>query len=406
MLRRAGWAVGAVTLLVLLGVAAASRPAVREYLKSSPWLQRLNLPWLRSLDALLYNLRRSPPTPDALGDGGPVSRARLFDPMGLARDPSGTLFVSDRGGTGPGRVVWRFGADSVARVVAGTGRRGTTLGAADARTASLGSPQGLCLDREGRLYLADSYNHVVLRLDPSGALTRVAGTGTPGDRGDGGPAVAARLNQPYDVRVDTRGNLYIADVGNHRVRRVDPAGRISTVAGTGEPGYSGDDGPATRARLRDPFGLWVDARYGLLIADSGNDVVRQVDDAGVIRTIAGTGRRGLSGDGGPAVAARLDSPQGLFVDQDGTIYVNDEHNHAIRAFAPGGPLERVAGTGVRGFTRDGSPAAAARLDDVENLALADGRLVFTEAGNRRVRLIDAQGRLRTLAGASPAGPDE
>ncbi|MCI0370663.1 MAG: hypothetical protein L0214_04610, partial [candidate division NC10 bacterium] len=96
MLRRAGWAVGAVTLLVLLGVAAASRPAVREYLKSSPWLQRLNLPWLRSLDALLYNLRRSPPTPDALGDGGPVSRARLFDPMGLARDPSGTLFVSDR----------------------------------------------------------------------------------------------------------------------------------------------------------------------------------------------------------------------------------------------------------------------------------------------------------------------
>jgi sugar lactone lactonase YvrE len=401
-LRRAAAALLVAATAVLLVVSATGLDRVRLFLKTSPWLLGLNSPVLRQFDARLFNLRRAPPDAAALGDGGPVDRVRLFDPMGLALDAAGALFVSDRGRGGPGRVVWRLGPDGVARVVAGTGRRGTTLYAADARSADLGSPQGVCLDAQGRVYFADSYNHVVLRVERSGALTRVAGTGRPGDRGDGELATAAGLNQPYDVRLDARGNLYIADVGNHRIRRVDTAGVIRTVAGSGQPGYSGDGGPATAARLREPYGIFPDARYGLLVADSGNHAIRQVDSSGTIRTIAG-GARGLSGDGGSAIEARFDSPQSLFVDSTGRIYVGDEHNHVIRVIDRTGVVRRVAGSGAVGFSSDGTAALLGALKNVENLVVADGRLYFTEAAAGRVRSIDADGRLRTLAGGGRAG---
>lgn len=399
MRRRPGLALLVVALLALLGSAVAGVPRVRAQLKGSPLLQRLNTPWIRSVDAHLFNFRRTWLPLEALGDAAPVERVRLFDPMGLGRDRQGAIYVSDRGGGGPGRVIWRLGPDGMARVVAGSGRRGATVAAPKARGADLGSPQGLCLDPEGRIYFADSYNHVVLRVEPSGALTRVAGTGTPGDRGDGGPAADAELNQPYDVRFDDRGSLYIADVGNHRIRKVDPDGRISTIAGTGEPGYAGDGGPASAARLRWPYGVFTDPRYGVLIADSGNDRIRLVDSTGSIRTLAGTGRRGLAGDGGPAAEARLDSPQSLFVDPAGHIFVGDEHNHVIRVITPDGMIRRVAGNGTRGYSPDGTLAVAGPLDDVENMIVWDDRLAFSEAGNRLVRTIDAEGRLRTLAGA-------
>jgi sugar lactone lactonase YvrE len=390
----------AAVLVVVMGLGTARG---RVFLKTSPLFHRLNSPALRDLDARLFNLLQAPPSPDSFGDGGPVSRVRLFDPMGLARDGVGAFFITDRGGTGPGRVVWRLGVDGVARVVAGTGRRGTTLVAAQARTADLGSPQGVCLDSEGRVYFADSYNHVILRVERSGALTRVAGTGYPGHGGDGDAATEATLNQPYDVRFDGRGNLYIADVGNHRIRRVSPAGIISTVAGNGEPGYDGDGGPATSARLRGAYGVFAHVRYGLLIADSGNDVVRQVDSTGTIRTIAGTGRRGNSGNGGPAIDARFNSPQGLFVDSAGRIYVGDEHNHTIRVVDADGVIRGVAGSGGQGFSADGTSALAGPLSDVENIVVTGGDLFFTEAGSGRLRTIDVEGRLRTVAGAGSTG---
>lgn len=390
-----------------LGAFALGSPSGRAYLKASPFVRRLNSPLLRSFDAYLFNRRHGLLGVLELGDGRPVAEVRLHDPMGLDRDSRGGLFVGDRGGNGPGHVIWRFGTDGLARILAGTGRRGTDSEAEDARQASLGSPQGLAVDPQGRVYVADSYNHVVVRVDPDGRLTRVAGIGRPGDGGDGGPADRAELNQPYDVRVDSRGNLYIADYGNHRIRKVDRSGRITTVAGTGEPGYSGDGGPATAARLRGPYGVFVSPRHGVLIADSENNVVRRVDATGTIRTIAGTGERGRAGDGGPAIRALLDSPQGLYADGSGAIYVGDEHNHEVRVITPDGLIHRVAGSGVRGLSPDGAQASGAPLDDVENLVVTgEGLIVFTEAGNGLLRTIRSDGSLHTLAGEIPAGPGQ
>jgi sugar lactone lactonase YvrE len=395
---------GVLTVAAGLGALAAGSAKGRAYLKSSPVVRRLNSPVLRSFDAYLFNLRHDLLSPQQLGDEGPVGRVRLSDPMGLDRDRGGALFVGDRGGTGPGHVIWRFGPDGTARIIAGTGRRGAELEASDARKADLGSPQGLCVDPEGRVYFADSYNHVVLRVDPGGGLTRVAGVGRPGDSGDGGAATAAALNQPYDARLDGQGNLYIADFGNHRIRKVDRDGRITTLAGTGVPGYSGDGGPAAAAQLNGPYGVFADARHEVLIADSENHVVRQVDSTGTIRTIAGTGQRGLAGDGGPAIQAHLDSPQGLYADGSGTIYVDDEHNHQIRAIRPDGLIHRVAGSGARGSSPDGTLADGGALDDVENLVVTrEGLILFTEAGNRLLRAIGSDGRLLTLAGQGPTG---
>lgn len=397
---RAAVGVGLAMLLVALGALSLQSPRARGAFKSTQLFLHLNSPTIRELDAKLFNLRHDLLTIDELGDGGPVERVRLFDPMGLDRDSAGNLYVTDRGGgPGPGRVVWRLGPDGSARIVAGTGRRGTARTGRPARLSDLGSPQSACVDGEGRVYFADSYNHVVLRIESDGTLTRVAGVGRPGWSGDGGPAERAALNQPYDVRLDPAGGFYIADVGNHRIRRVSPEGIISTVAGTGEPGYSGDGGAARAARLHYPYGIYAAAGTGLLIGDTHNDVVRVVDEAGSISTLAGSGRRGLSGDDGPASRAALDAPQGLYQDDGGAVFVGDEHNHVIRRIDPDGFIRRVAGTGQAGFSPDGTPALAAALNDPENLVvLDDGIILFTEAGNGRVRRVGPDGLLATIAG--------
>ena len=398
-------ALGAALLIAglgALGAAALQSPSVRESLRASPLFLRLNSPLLRSFDARFYNLRHRLLSPAELGDGGPVAAIRLFDPMGLGRDTAGNLLVSDRGGAGAGRVVWRLGTDGTARILAGTGRRGTSPTDIPARRSDLGSPQSLCVDRRGRVYFADSYNHVILRIDADGTLRRIAGIGRPGAGGDGGPATSAALNQPYDVRLDSDGNLYIADFGNNRIRKVTPDGVMHTVAGYGEAGYSGDGGPAAGARLNGPYGVYPDAKLGLLIADSDNHVIRLVDQRGDIRTLAGTGRPGLSGDGGPALSASFNTPQALWVSPSGSIYIGDEHNDAIRVIELSGLVRRVAGTGARGFSPDGTPADSGRLDDPENiLGSSDGSVLFTEAGTGRLRAVGPDGRLGTIAGGAP-----
>jgi sugar lactone lactonase YvrE len=396
------WIFAAAGLVVvgggLLAIALQS-PRIREPIRGSPIFLTLNTPLLRSIDSRLYNLRHQHLSPAELGDGGPVSRVRLLDPMGLDRDRAGNVYATDRGGGGSGRVVWQLTAAGRARIVAGTGRRGTAPTGIPGRHSDLGSPQSLCVDSAGRVYFADSYNHVVLRIDGNGILRRVAGTGRPGAGGDGGPATDATLNQPYDVRLDAGGNLYIADYGNHRIRMVSPNGVMHTVAGRGVAGYSGDGGLATQARLNGPYGVSPDTGLGLLIADSHNHVIRVVDRQGYIRTLAGSGRRGFSGDGGSARSATFDTPQGLWVTPSGRIYVGDEHNHAIRVVEPDGTVRLVAGTGRPGVSPDGSSARDARLKDPENFLSWDGTgVLFTEAGSGRIRSIDPDGRLGTLAG--------
>jgi len=360
---------------------------VREVLESSPKIRQLYF-WY-------CNVRFPPKTRVEVGDGMQAIDILLKDPMGIGQDESGNVYISDR----RYHFIWKIDTRGKARVIAGTGRKGTALNSVSALESDLGSPQGLCVDSQDRIYFADSANHVVLRIEKDGHLTRIAGTGLPGYGADDGLAIHALLKRPYDVRFDSKENLYIADFANHRIRMVTREGDIHTVAGTGEPGYSGDDGPAVASRLNGPYGIFLDSQDRLLIADSLNHVIRRVDQNGIITTIAGVGHPGYSGDGGPANAAMFDTPQSLYADEAGSIYVGDEHNHAIRVIAPDGTISTLLGTGTPGFGGDGMPAPQAQLNDPENLILrSDGSILITDGGNGRVRMMKPNGLVETFAG--------
>jgi DNA-binding beta-propeller fold protein YncE len=335
-----------------------------------------------------------------LNDGGPADAIALHDPVGIAVDGDGNTYISDRGDWWGLGVVWKVDTAGTARVIAGTGLRGDAPVAADARQSDLGSPEGVVVDPAGNVLFVDSYNHLLLRIDADGGLTRLAGDGRAGFAGDGGPATQARLNRPYDVRLDRSGNIYIVDHGNQRVRRISPDGVIDSVAGTGTRGYSGDGGPATAAQLNGPYGIFFDRQDRMLIADSDNNVVRRVAPDGTIATLVGTGEPGFAGDGGPAAAALLRTPESLFVAPDGRLFIGDEHNNAVRVVAPDGTITTLIGNGAPGRSRDGAALDQAQLSDPENLFLRDdGALLVTEGDNRRVRLLRPDGTLDTFAGS-------
>ncbi len=272
-----------------------------------------------------------------------------------------------------------------------------------AAASHLQRADAIAYDTAGNLYIADAKAHQVFEATLAGQLIVVAGTGTQGFAGDGGPAVSAQLNQPQGLTVGGDGTLYIADTGNGRVRAVDPGGVISTLAGTGMASFSGDGGLAVAAAMRGPTALALRAGGSLLICDTGNQRLRQVV-RGVISTVAGTGVQGSSGDGGPAVAAELDGPSGVSVDGSGRIFVADTHNHRIRAIDASGVITTFAGTGTPGFAGDGGPAAKAQLSSPRGLAPdAEGNLLLADAGNERVRRISADGVISTLAGSGVEG---
>ena len=235
-------------------------------------------------------------------------------------------------------------------------------------------------------------------MDSSGTVTTIAGTGEYDFIKDDGPAVAAWLDGSSGVAVDDAGNLYIADAGNDRIRRVDLSGTITTVAGPGRPGHIGDGGPAVMARLVKPGGVALDNGGNLYIADTYQNRIRRVDPSGTIATIAGTGRFGYGGDGGPAVMAQLGSPADVAVDDEGNAYIADTLNSRIRRVDPSGTITTIAGTGEAGFTTDSGPAIAAQLDRPLGVAVGgDGNLYIADTENHRIS------RVTLSAGAVPAG---
>ncbi|MXZ34831.1 MAG: hypothetical protein F4Z21_06160 [Acidobacteria bacterium] len=206
--------------------------------------------------------------------------------------------------------------------------------------------------------------------------------------GEGGPAIAAILNLAGDVAVDAAANLYIADTSNHRIRRVDPSGIITTIAGTGEQGFSGDNGPDAAAQLHFPGSVAVDAIGNLYVPDGWNNRIRRVDPNGIITTFAGNGELGVGGDGGPAVQAQLSSPADVAVDGNGNLFIAEYWNHRIRRVDPFGTISTIAGISRRGFSGDSGPAVSAQLNQPNGLAAdAAGNLFVADSGNHRIRIL-------------------
>jgi hypothetical protein len=272
--------------------------------------------------------------------------------------------------------------------VAGNGIGGDSGDGGAATAAQLWDPRGVAVDAAGKLYIADSGRHRIRKVTPDGIITTVAGNGIEGYSGDGGAATAASLRWPYGVAVDATGNLYIADADNHRIRKVTQDGIITTVAGNGIGGYSGDGGAATAASLYYPRDVAVDAAGNLYIADSDNHRIRKVTSAGIITTVAGKGTGGYSGDGGAATSASLLWPHGVAVDATGNLYIADKNNNRIRKVTPSGIISTVAGNGAYGYSGDGGPATAASLQWPHGVAVdAAGNLYIADTSNHRIRKV-------------------
>ncbi len=322
-----------------------------------------------------------------LGDAGPATKAQLSSPSGFAVD-SRNLYIADRANNRVRKVEWATGTITT---FAGTGAAGFGGDGGAATAAQLNSPRGLALDSRN-LYIADSGNNRIRKVDlGTGTITTLAGTGVAGYGGDGGPATAGQLNTPYCVALDPGSlYLYIGDRPNNRVRRVDLAtGIITTIAGTGVPGFSGDGGPAAAAQINGPGGLVVDSR-NLYIDEAVGNRVRRVDLAtGTITSIAGGGDL-AAGDGGPATGVKLGSPLGLAL-YSGNLYIADYGNSRVRRVdLATGTITTFAGTGVAGFSGDGGPATAAQISSPWGIAFDPGNqyLYITDSGNNRVRRVN------------------
>ncbi len=337
------------------------------------------------------------------GDGGPATLAELASPVGLALDGSGDLFIADNASNTLREVNLGTGIITTA---AGGDAQGYSGDGGPATVAELGFPNDVALDASGDLFIADTANNVVREVNgQTGDITTIAGNGTAGYLGDGGPAKAAELSDPTGVAVDSSGDLFIADCGNNVVREVNlKTGIITTIAGNGTDGYSGDGGPATAAELAGPTSVALGGSSDLFISDTGNSVVREVNLAtGIITTVAGDAISGYSGDGGPATQAQLASPIGLAVDAAGDLFIADTVDDVIREVnAQTGDISTIAGNGNTGYSGDGEPATAAELSSPEGVAVdAAGHLYIADTLNDVIREVNLKsGTITTVAGTA------
>ena len=414
------------------------------------------------------------------GDGGAATEAQVNLPFGIAIDGDGNVYVAD---TNNNRVR-KVDRDGIITTVAGTGARGFGGDGGPATAAKLDAPAGLAIDGNGDLYIADQGNNRVRRVDASGVIATIAGNGAARPR-PGRAAAKVKLSAPEGLALDRRGYLYVSEFAGAQVIKIAPDGRFTVVAGTGIPGYSGDGGRATAAQLSEPAGLAFDSRGDLVIADHANGVIRKVNTAGMITTlvgtaarlnkpigvtfrgsdlyvadpwnarvlriqasgsatvvatdvhpaylllrgarhldlsdradsrikqislsrtgrhgvvsvIAGTGTAGFSGNGGPAAKAQLNVPYGLAVDARGNLFVADRNNNRVRRIDRHGIITTFAGTGAPGFSGDGGSAKAAKLNSPVGLAIdTAGNLYIADSGNNRVRRVDPHGVITTFVG--------
>ena len=295
----------------------------------------------------------------------------------------------------------------IIQTIAGTGEAGYSGDGGPATAAALREPFMCVFDPAGNLVFSESRNYCVRRIDAqTGVITTLVGDGQAGYSGDGGPAAQARLYEPYSLTVDNNGDIYIVDRLNAAVRKVDGAtGIISTVAGTGEPGYGGDGGPGTLAQLREPNDCYLDGRGGLLIADIQDQRIRRLDlDTGIITTFAGNGEKVRAGDGLPATQASILGARAVCMDGIGNTYIAEREGNGVRKVDTSGIMSTLAGTGERGYTGDGGPAIAATWGAPKAIRCdAAGDVIVVDTENHAIRRINAEGIVTTIAGGHLGG---
>lgn len=377
--------------------------------------------------------------PAYTGDGGAANAAQLNQPQDVTVAPNGAIFIADTG-NGYIRMVT---SDGNINSVAGNGGVGYAGDGSVATSAQLGVPMAVAADSAGNYYLAEFQNNRIRKVDTKGNISTVVGNGNLGFAGDGAAATSASLNQPTGIAVDGSGNLYIADQWNLRIRKVDSSGNITTIAGSGVLSYSGDGGPATSAQLSTPQGGAVDRAGNLYIADSRNGAIRQVSTAGTINTIAtlglplgvavasggnvyvsdfagntvrmiapdgtvttvaGTGNADTAGDGGPAANADINGPFGLALDSAGNLYIAEFSGNRVRKVGTDGTITTVAGSGIQSYFGDGGPATQAALNGPFGVAVdAGGNLYIADTNNSAIREVTPDGTIQTIAGTGLAG---
>lgn len=292
----------------------------------------------------------------------------------------------------------------------GTGALGNAGDGGRATDARLNNPFDVAFDTKGAMYFTDTFNHTIRRVDQSGTISTVAGTGEAGFSGDGGAATAARMNQPYGITLDRAGNLYVADRLNQRVRKIDAkTGVISTFAGTGEKAFGGDGGPAPAAAMMEPNGVALDCeKKWLFITDVADNRVRVIDlKTNIISTFAGTGAAAHSGDAGPAAQAGVFGARAVAVADDSTVYILERQGSSLRRVDPAtGVISTIAGTGGHGYAGDGGAAKAAIFDRPKEMCLdTDGNIFIVDTENQAIRRMDIRtGMIRTVAGNGRLGP--
>jgi sugar lactone lactonase YvrE len=329
-----------------------------------------------------------------LGDGGPAKSAGFCSTTDVALDTAGNMYIADAGiycGGPGGNTVRKVDKDGIITTVAGTEEPGFSGDGGPATKAQLNVPIAVAADQEGNLYISDENNFRIRKVDKDGIITTIAGTGKEGYSGDGGPATSAKLTDPGGIAFDAEGNLYLADYTS--VRKVDPSGTITTVAGTGKAGFSGDGGPATEAQLT-AYDVALDRNGNIYISDTENQRIRKVDQDGIITTVAGSGDKGYSGDGGPATEAALRGPVGIAVDGEGNVFFADHHNTVVRKVDRNGTITTFAGTGWSISTREKGPATEVSLNEPWGGPFVDrdsGILYIADTFNDRIRAVRLEG---------------